>query len=67
MITTNDINNAKQSVINYMKHIKQLWSLVNLGDDLAELGKINLRKFCVSWVLNIEDTWEECENDHSAK
>ena len=62
MITTNDINNAKQKCYQIYETY-QATLAGQLGHDLAELQD-SFEEICAEFGLNIEDTWEECENQH---
>ena len=62
MITTNDIEKAKQSCYHLYERY-QATMAGQLGHDLAELQD-TFEEICGEFGLNIEDTWEECENQH---
>ena len=64
MITQNDIEKAKQSCYHLYERY-QATMAGQLGHDLAELQD-DFEDICAEFGLNIEDTWEECENNHSA-
>ena len=64
MITQNDIEKAKQSCYHLYERY-QATMAGQLGHDLAELQD-DFEEICAEFGLNIEDTWEECENNHSA-
>ena len=64
MITQNDIEKAKHSCYHLYERY-QATMAGQLGHDLAELQD-DFEEICAEFGLNIEDTWEECENNHSA-
>ena len=62
MITTNDKNKMKNDALNIYERY-QATMAGQLGHDLAELQD-TFEEICGEFGLNIEGTWEECENQH---
>ena len=65
ILTVNDINKMKNNAWDIYQRY-QATMAGQLGHDLAELQD-DFEEICAEFGLNIEETWEWCENDHSAK
>ena len=64
MITTNDIKNAKEQCY----YIYQEFQAAMAGQTMSDTDALenHFNEICSEFGLNIENTWEECENMHSA-
>ena len=62
ILTVNDINKMKNNAWDIYQRY-QATMAGQLGHDLAELQD-DFEDICAEFGLNIEDTWEECENQH---
>ena len=64
ILTVNDINKMRNNAWDIYQRY-QATMAGQLGHDLAELQD-DFEEISAEFGLNIEDTWEECENNHSA-
>ena len=63
-LTVNDLKKMRNNAWDIYQRY-QATMAGQLGHDLAELQD-TFEEICAEFGLNIEDTWEECENMHSA-
>ena len=64
MITTNDIEKAKQQCY----YIYQEFQATMAGQTMSDTDALenHFSEVCSEFGLNIEDTWEWCENQHES-
>ena len=64
MITTNDIEQAKQDCFNIYLDYQAV--LAGQSNELEECLQDDFEEKCAEFGLNVEETWEWCEDQHSA-
>ena len=64
MITTNDIENAKQKCYSIYQDLQAILAGQSMTD--VDTLESQFNEICSEFGLNVEDTYEWCENNHSA-
>tara|TARA_B100000902_G_scaffold383522_1_gene422477 strand:+ start:715 stop:921 length:207 start_codon:yes stop_codon:yes gene_type:complete len=64
MITTNDINKAKQKCYSIYLDLQATMAGQSMSD--VDTLETNFSEVCSEFGLNIEDTYEWCENQHES-
>tara|TARA_X000001036_G_scaffold394718_1_gene395224 strand:- start:44 stop:250 length:207 start_codon:yes stop_codon:yes gene_type:complete len=64
MVTTNDIKNAKQTCYSIYQDLQAILA----GQSMTDVDTLENQfdEICAEFGLNVEDTYEWCENNHSA-